>query len=210
MIKLAIFDLDGTIIDSDLMVIDTWRLIYSKYRPGYRPTIKKLLSFSGPSFEESLRQEVPEVPKEEIYKLHDKHFDELYDSIVAFPFAKEFLLSLKERGVKLAVNTNKIHSLSEWSLKHTGLDGIFDVLVCFDDVKNAKPDPEGIYQAMEKEGIIDKDEVIFFGDSVFDLMSAKNAGVKCALMKSPFHVLPKGIEADYFFEGFEEAMEVIK
>lgn len=211
MLKLAIFDLDGTLIDSDLMIIDLWRLIYKKYRPGYRPTTRKLLSFSGPSFDDSLREEVPEVPTQEIIDLHNEHFDELYESVVAFPFAKEFLLSLKEKGIKLAVNTNKMHLLSEWCVKHVGFgEDMFDVIVSCDDVKNVKPDPEGIFLAMKQTGITDKSEVIFFGDSVFDIKSANNAGVKIAIMKSPVHALPEGTKADYFFDGFDEAMRVIK
>ena len=76
---------------------------------------------------------------------------ELYPkTVTTYPGAKETLLKLKEHGYKLGIVTNKIHSSTLFCLKLIGLEGIFDSLVCYDDVKNPKPHKEPIAKAMDE------------------------------------------------------------
>ena len=57
--KLYLFDLDGTLLDSDKMIIETFRELYKIYRPDFHPDDSHILQFSGPQIRESLAKEFP-------------------------------------------------------------------------------------------------------------------------------------------------------
>ena len=59
---------------------------------------------------------------------------------------------------------------------------LFDVVISADDVDSPKPNPEGIYKAMEKVGIKNKGDVLYIGDNDIDYFTANNAGVDCLLV----------------------------
>jgi phosphoglycolate phosphatase-like HAD superfamily hydrolase len=79
------------------------------------------------------------------------------------------------------VASNKLGKFSRAIFEHFQLQKYFAVIVGDGDVAQNKPDPEMIYFALDKMGL-KKEEVIFVGDSVIDIQTAKNAGMKiCAI-----------------------------
>ena len=74
--KLYLFDLDGTLIDSDRMLVETFKELYSKYRPGYNPDNSHYLQFSGPPIAESLKKEFPNLDQKAI--LEEYHHNILF------------------------------------------------------------------------------------------------------------------------------------
>lgn len=193
--ELLLFDMDGTLIDSDLMLVHTWEELYDAFRPGYRPHLKDILRFSGPPLKDSLLQEFPDRPYEETKAYWFSHCGKHYDRFVtSFQGEREALLSLKKKGYRLGILTNKAHSFAEYSLKLTNLEGIFDLLIGEEDVSHLKPDPEGILKAMEYFGEKDKKKVIYIGDTSFDYLAAKNAGVFFLFASFCLRNAPKGVE----------------
>ena len=75
--KLYLFDLDGTLLDSDQMLIETFRDLYKIYKPkDYVIDEKKIITFSGPPIRETLQKEFPEYDQEMMLVQQDQEIPE--------------------------------------------------------------------------------------------------------------------------------------
>ena len=174
--------MDGTIANTDPMIVATFNILYDKYRNGNRRPPEEIYYFSGPPIRQTLKNEFPELDQKMILdEFHDISRG-FYDThIFQFPHCNEVLRKLKNEGFKLGVVTNKMHDLTEVALKVLKLDDMFDVIIGFDDVKNGKPNGEGILKAISLFGG-DLKHTIYVGDNASDYQTAKNAGVDCCLV----------------------------
>ena len=181
--KVLLFDLDGTLCDTDEMLIQSFFALYKKYRPAKIRTREELIYFSGPPIKKTLVDEFPDYPFEEIYKAFQETSRELYLPYVkAFDNEIETLKKLKEAGYLLGVVTNKGAPLTKYSLEVAHIDGLFDVVISADDVNAPKPSPLGINKALERLAIADKDKVLYIGDNDIDYETACNAGTDAMLV----------------------------
>ena len=206
--KLYLFDLDGTLLDSDQMLIETFRDLYKIYKPkDYVIDEKKIITFSGPPIRETLAKEFPEFDQEMMLNVWRKESIKNYPLFTKlFPGALEILSTLVENDVKCAIVTNKHRRAAEEAFRIFGIDKIGVFAVCGDDVINQKPSPEGIYLAMKHFGISDKKEVLYVGDSVFDYNTSVNAGVDFCLVGWTPRKLPENAEITIKINKFEELL----
>lgn len=102
----------------------------------------------------------------------------------AYPGIEAMLSELKKAGIKLGIVSNKGRNGIDHGLKLLSLSQWIDVSISKDDVLNAKPDPEGIYKALDILGhpISSCNEVVFIGDSGHDIETGKHAGTKTILV----------------------------
>ena len=181
--EVLLFDLDGTLCDTDEMLIQSFFALYKKYRPAKIRTREELIYFSGPPIKKTLVDEFPDYPFEEIYKAFQETSKELYLPYVkAFENEIETLKKLKEAGYLLGVVTNKGAPLTKYSLEVAHIDGLFDVVISADDVNAPKPSPLGINKALERLAIADKGKVLYIGDNDIDYETACNAGTDAMLV----------------------------
>ena len=181
--KVLLFDLDGTLCDTDEMLIQSFFALYKKYRPAKIRTREELIYFSGPPIKKTLVDEFPDYTFEEIYKAFQETSRELYLPYVkAFENEIETLKKLKEAGYLLGVVTNKGAPLTKYSLEICHIEGLFDVVISADDVNAPKPSPLGIEKALERLAIANKEEVLYIGDNDIDYETASNAGVDAMLV----------------------------
>ena len=153
---LVLFDMDGTIANTDELVVETMYEMYDLYREGKKTTREQCYYFSGPPLRDTLRKEFPDGDIEFLAKEFARLSRDKYDTMVTpYPHSREVKLKLKEMGIKLGVVTNKQHDMAVHCLEVIHLDDVFDILIGYDDVKETKPSPEGIYKAMEKANIKD-------------------------------------------------------
>ena len=203
--QVLLFDLDGTVADTDEMIVQTMNILYDLYRDGKRTPIEEIYYFSGPPIYDTLNKEFPGCDMEFMHSEFRRVSVELYpETVTAYPSAKETLISLKNKGYKLGIVTNKIHSSTLLCLKLIGLEGIFDSLVCYDDVSNPKPHGEPILKAANELGASDLSKVLYIGDNKIDLDTANNAGVDCALVSWGPRVLDKNLKPTFTISSFED------
>ncbi|MCP3775808.1 pyrophosphatase PpaX [Paenibacillus sp. MZ04-78.2] len=176
MIQTVLFDLDGTIVDTNELIIQSFLHTFEGITaepvtrehivPNMgRPLIEQMVFFSG-------REQVDDLVQK--YRAFNVvHHDEL---VREFPYVRETLAKLHAAGVKLGVVTSKIRQTTEMGLKLTGLYDYFGTIVTVDDVGKAKPDPEGIHRAVRELGG-DLSSVLMVGDSHYDIEAAHNAGI---------------------------------
>lgn len=176
--KLYLFDLDGTLIDSDQMLIETFKELYAKYRPGFNPGDDYVRQFSGPQITETLSKEFPNEDQSKMLDEYRTRSRKYYDQYVRlFPNAIKAIEKLYQKKIPFAVITNKHRYATKYTYELLDLEKYDIFSVCADDVIHLKPHQEGIEKAMQHFGVKNKDEVIYIGDCYTDYLSAKNAGV---------------------------------
>ena len=200
-----LFDLDGTVADTDEMIVQSMNILYDLYRNGKRTPVEEIYYFSGPPIYDTLKKEFSDKDSEFMFKEFIRISTELYPKTVKlYPHTKETLIKLKEQGYKLGIVTNKMHSSTLFCLRLVGLEDIFDTLVCYDDVQNPKPHGEPIIKAAHDLGVFDLSKVLYTGDNKSDLETANNADVDCALVNWGPRVLDKNLKPKMFISSYED------
>ena len=210
--SVILFDMDGTIANTDEMIVQTFLVLYKLYRKDAPATpIEQIYYFSGPPIKETLKKEFPDMDQKFIWDEFHRISWELYPKYTkGYPRCRESLLYLKEKGYRLGVVTNKIHRTTEYCIKLLNLEGLFDVVIGADDVSVGKPNPEGMNKAMHTLGENNMNKVLYIGDNESDLLTANNSGCDCALVNWGPRKLPDDIKCKYRISSFDELVEAIE
>ncbi|MEK5161458.1 pyrophosphatase PpaX [Paenibacillus sp. FSL R5-0527] len=179
MIDTVLFDLDGTIIDTNELIITTFLHVIEKNQ--LRPhTREEIIPYMGMTLEHQLqvfsgREEVADLVAD-----YRKYNRERHDELVGeFPYVKEVLGKLHDRGITLGVVTTKIRETAMLALERFGLLEYMQAIVTVEDVEHPKPHPEPILTALEQLKA-SPDRTLMVGDSAADLQCAHAAGVLSA------------------------------
>ena len=208
--RLLLFDLDGTLANTDEMVVQSFYALYKIYKPRVVRSREELYYFSGPQIRETLKKEFPDYDLEEMREAFARISKSLYAPYVTeYPDEIETLKALKEAGYLLGVVTNKGKPLTKYNLELCNLDDIFDVVITADDVAAAKPDPQGIFKAMEVLGIKDKKDVLYIGDNDIDYYSGTNAGVDTLLVTWGPREIKSVNKAKYTASSYNEVRKIL-
>lgn len=181
--RLLLFDLDGTLANTDEMVVQSFYALYKEFKPRVVRTREELYYFSGPPIRETVKTEFPDYDPKEVHQAFSRISRDFYAPYVTeYEDEIEVLLALKKAGYLLGVVTNKGAPLTKYTLEICHIDGLFDVVISADDVNSPKPNPEGIYKAMEMVGVKNKGDVLYIGDNDIDYYSGTNAGIDTLLV----------------------------
>lgn len=176
-IRGVIFDLDGTLADS-------YQAIYLSFCYAYEQMGLKPLSYEdvkravGLGLRITFRDLLGEERVAEALRLFREQYEKIFrENTRLLPGAAEVLATLHARGMRLAVATNKLGRFSREIFRHFRLERLFAAVVGDEDVPENKPHPAMLFCALEKMGL-QKDEVVFVGDSRIDIQTGKNAGIR--------------------------------
>jgi len=176
MINTILFDLDGTLINTNDLITASFMHTLNHFYPN-QYTEKDILPFFGEPLEVSFTRVDPNRV-EELTTFYRKHNIEKHDEFVKeYPNVNSTLSALKEKGFKLAVVTTKRWETAKLGLRFAKMESFFDTVVTIDGINNPKPDPEPLYLALERLGAA-PEEAIMVGDSPSDVMAGHNAGTK--------------------------------
>lgn len=174
-IRTVLFDLDGTILDTNELIIQSFLHALRGYVPaGFgrehiipsmgMPLVHQMQQFSG-------LEDVAHIVaayREVNLRLHD-------ELVRAFPYVPEVLEKLHRSGIKLGVVTTKMRLTTERGLRYVGIADYMSSVITIDDVRHPKPHPEPVQRAMEELGAAPA-ETLMVGDSAVDIQSANEAG----------------------------------
>ena len=207
---LVLLDLDGTVANTDELLIRSMYELYDKYRNGVKTPIEEIYYFSGPPIRETLKKEFPDgdndVLVEEFAKISLKYYDICVET---YPHVLETLKRLSRQGIKMGVVTSKSHANTLKCLHSLKVDQYVSYFVAADDVKNVKPDPEGIIKSMEHFSINDKKKVLYIGDNNGDYLTARNAGVDVAIVTWGPRKVDRTLTPEYWIDDFKEVEEIV-
>lgn len=172
---IIIFDLDGTLIDTNTLIQRSFEYVFKKYKPDYTLSEAELLSFLGPPLKATLGKYFEASLIEELVDCYNEHnLTSHKDYVTVYPYVYETLKTLKDEGYPLAIFTTKSYRAAMVGIKLFDLEKYFDVIVAGDQIARVKPDPLGIEIIMDKTKA---KNAVMVGDSTSDIMSGKNAGV---------------------------------
>ena len=179
MLAAALFDFDGTLVDTTEMIFQSMRHATTSVLGREDIPREELLANVGqplPRQMEILDAEKAELLLESYRAHHEENHDDL---IREFPGIAESLQRLRAAGVKVAVVTSKRRRSVEMALEALpSLDLVVDRFVTLEDTTEHKPNPEPLLKGLELVGNVPKENAVYVGDSPFDVQAAKAAGLR--------------------------------
>lgn len=184
-IKLVIFDMDGLMIDTERLNLKGWIEIGKKHNYTIGPeNIQKIMGMARHEHEPILRKDFGDnFPYDRIYNEKNQYVTDIIEKegIGVKPFLLELLDVLDDMKIKKVVATGTSRERAIYLLKRAGLYGRFDDMVCGDEVKNGKPNPEIFLTACQIANISPA-EAMVLEDSQNGLIAAHDAGIKCFIV----------------------------
>ena len=179
--KYILFDFDGTLVNTNDVIVASWQHTYKHYL-GHEMPVEHITACFGEPLLLTMEREFPGVePAEAADVYRSFQVENAHRLVTIFPGIKELLASLKGAGYVLGIVTSRTR---ESALRYMDM---FDITSCFtdtvtcDDTTVHKPNPEPILLAMKKLGA-SPEECLMIGDSPFDIKCANNAGVESVMV----------------------------
>jgi len=176
-VKLVIFDLDGTLVNSDKTVI---RILNTIREDLTLPSLKSqdisfFLSLGG---EEMIKKIIGNDldTKKYLEIFRQRYLDDSLDNENLFYGVIDYLNHLKSKSIQMAVFTNKPKDLTMKTLRRHKIHDFFNYIVTSDDVEFKKPSPDGCHKIIKMSSIL-AENIIMIGDSELDKKAANSASI---------------------------------
>jgi phosphoglycolate phosphatase len=211
--RALILDLDGTLIDSKLDLIHSVNAMLCDAGRETLPaqTISGYIGHGAPVLvARALGGAASEGERARALKFFLAYYEEhKLDNTNAYPGVAEGLAELAERGVPMAVLTNKPVRISVRILEAMGLAKHFRVIYGGNSFETKKPDPLGANTIL-RELNVEAGEAMVVGDSEVDVQTARNAGCLAAAVNFGFGVHDRvAYPADVYIDEFGELIELV-
>ena len=170
-----LFDLDGTVVDSGAIILASMRHATREVLGREYSDEELLRTVGGPGLEAQMQTIDPERADElvDVYRAHNLP---LHDGLEACVGMEDVLVRLHDEGRRLGVVTAKRRDTAELAFATVPLGHLFEVIVGGDETERHKPDPEPLLLGAERLGA-DPAQTAYVGDSPFDVLAAKAAGM---------------------------------
>lgn len=208
-LKALLFDLDGTLIDSEFFHFECWNEILEE--SGAKLTYEEWLNtYAGVPMPTNAKNLVErfaiETPIEEVIERREHLTLERLKTkdVNLMPFAAEVLDFFHDKGLTLALVTSSPRKDVEAVFERNGLGKYFKLIITRSEVTKSKPDPESYTVCVEKLGI-SENECVVFEDTMNGIKAAKAAGLTCFAIQSNVNEHPKLTAADYLFPDLDAA-----
>ena len=184
--KAILFDIDGTLVDSNELHITAWREAFRRY--GYdfdRQTIHAQIGKGGDNLVPSL---VPDAGSQVQAKIDDAHGDIFKGGLIAqvkpFPGATELLAKTKESGRAVVLASSATRDELDHHLEMLEAGDLVSETTSKDDVDRSKPAPDIFSAALKKLEGIAPEEALVIGDTPYDMHAARRCGIPAVGVRS--------------------------
>jgi phosphoglycolate phosphatase len=209
-IKLIMFDLDGTLVDTVQDITNALNYAMKPYDIKSLTT-SDTMEMVGEGIrrliEKALSAEKRHLKDDVINRFLEYYSEHLTEKSREYPHVKETLENLT--GFKKAVISNKRGDLSKRLLEELGLAVYFDLIIGSDTTGERKPSATPIFYVISKLGVIPEESIIV-GDSTFDIEAGKKAGIKTVAVTYGYRPREFLAEADYIIEDIRELVPLLR
>ena len=185
MLKAILFDIDGTLVDSNQSHILAWQQALRD--AGHEFDESTIHDQIGKGADNLVPALLPGASEEEAERLGDAHgriFKERYfDQLRPFPGARDLLARCKEAGYKVVLASSATGEELDHHLELLGARELVDGFTSADDVGSSKPSPDIFETARQKAGV-SADEALVIGDTPYDIEAARKAGMRTIAVRS--------------------------
>ncbi len=207
-----LFDLDGTLINTNEIIISSFFSSFKRHLPNLVLSREKVMTFIGPTLQETYGHytDDPLLIDALIASYREYYIKNEMGNFEIYPQVKEVIKELYEAGYNLGVVTSK-YKVAAWpSFTYYGLEKYFKVFVALDDITNPKPNKEPILTALSRFPVYNK--AIMIGDNQSDILAGKNAGIYNAgvawSLKGEEHLLK--VNPDFILKDMKDIYRIIK
>lgn len=210
-INTVLFDLDGTLVDSNELIIQSFKETFKNYQPNVTYDRNQLIDMIGPPLKETFKvvSEDQKIIKEMIdfyrafYQKHEFEYINLYPNVI------ETLKYLKENNVNLGIVTTKFKESAMPSIKYFNIDKYITNYSFLGSTPEHKPSPEPIFYVLKQFNKVEK--VLMIGDNTSDILAGKNADVlTCGIEWSLIKDKLKKTNPDFWIKDYLEIIELIE
>ena len=207
MTKAIIWDMDGVLVESEAMHVQSEKALLKEY--GVDISIIDPTEFMGMKlsqyFEEVGKKAGVELPIKELIEKHSQTLRGYYSGkFPIVPHAPEVLRALSKR-FPMALATSTRRRLADLYLARIGVTDYFKVVIGGDEVENAKPDPEIFLKAAAELGV-DPQETIVIEDSTHGIHAGKAAGATVIARKADHNKSQDLSQADHIITDLQELL----
>ena len=176
MIDTILFDFDGTIMDTNDLIIDSWHYTFKKFGKEV-PPLSEITSNFGEPIMDIIKKLFPDKDPDHVVKVYrEYHNDNFRSGTGLFPGVMDMLHEFSVRKYLMAIVTNRIRHSTEMGLNNCGIMSLFGSVVCDGEAARSKPFPEPVFLALDQLSS-SADRAILIGDSQNDIICGRNAGI---------------------------------
>lgn len=209
-IRLIIFDLDGTLVDSSVDITNALNHAIVPYGLD-KLTVEKTVSLVGEGLtrlvEKLLGDERADIKPAVLERFLSYYTEHLSDYTIPYPGVRETLEKLG--AYRKVVISNKREALSKRLLADLGLIQYFDAVLGSDSVKERKPSPEPVLKIMSLLSI-NPEEAIIVGDSTYDINAGRAAGVTTVAVSYGYREASLLQDADLIIDDIGQLVPLIE
>ncbi len=207
-----LFDLDGTLINTNEIIIRSFISSFKKHFPDLSLSREKIMTFIGPTLQETYSNYTnnQNLINDMIKSYREYYVEYEVGNFQIYPQVEEVIKKLYNLGYNLGIVTSKFKIAAWPSFTYYNLEKYFSVFISLDDVTKPKPNKEPIIKALSRFPSYNK--ALMIGDNQGDLLAGKNAGIYTAgvawSLKGSSHLWE--VNPDFMLSHMKDLFRVIK
>lgn len=203
----AIFDLDGTLLDSEPMYTEATQAVVDEFGVTYDPATKQKLIGRGLMDAANILVKTLRVPitAEQYVERRTPILERLLPNVAALPGVQDTVAGLHRLGIPLAIATSSHRRLYELKVQNHPWLSVFEKVVCGDDprLEHSKPAPD-IFLLAASDLNAEAKNCVVFEDAPSGVEAGRAAGMQVVAIRGPFTDPDAVAGADLVIERYEE------
>lgn len=209
--RAVILDLDGTVLDTTEIIVETFKQTFRELLPDVKLTESDYTKFIGPTLSETFSKYTNDNEKvNKLIKHYQKISEEKHEVMKIKPFdgVDETIKYLKKQNFKVAIVSSKSHYFVRLGLENANLIEYIDLIIGNDDVTEHKPSGMPIQKALDTLNVY-PGKTCYVGDHPSDIISARNAGIPSVLVSYSLHYQDAlANQPDYVVKSFGDILNI--